>query len=214
MKVYGFSGLGADERVYYLLNEKLITEIIPVAWIPPFEKESIEEYAFRLSKKIEKSEEVILVGVSFGGIIAIEIAKLITPHKIILISSAVTLQEIPWYFRMMGLSKINKIIPPKFILPPAFINNWVFSIKKNEYKAMLKDILESTDKAFAKWAINQITNWKNLEEPRNVIRIHGTRDRLLPATNKTNIKINDAGHFMVIENAEEIAAIINRELKD
>ncbi|EMO06944.1 hypothetical protein LEP1GSC116_0666, partial [Leptospira interrogans serovar Icterohaemorrhagiae str. Verdun HP] len=34
-----------------------------------------------LSKQISKSEEIILIGVSFGGIVAIELSKIISVKK-------------------------------------------------------------------------------------------------------------------------------------
>ncbi|HNC31654.1 MAG TPA: alpha/beta hydrolase, partial [Cyclobacteriaceae bacterium] len=87
-EVYLIPGLGADRRVFQYLNlaEHSISHI---SWIEPLPNESIEQYAGRLTEQI-KSPDPILVGVSFGGMIAVEIAKQIKTNKIILISSART----------------------------------------------------------------------------------------------------------------------------
>ena len=86
MKVYGISGLGADKRVFEKLTLDL--ELIPIDWITPYKNERIEDYAKRLSKKIDKKEEFIIIGVSFGGLIATEISKILKSKLTILISSA------------------------------------------------------------------------------------------------------------------------------
>lgn len=46
MKIYAVSGLGADERVFQFLN--IDYHLIPILWVDPFPKESIEGYAERL----------------------------------------------------------------------------------------------------------------------------------------------------------------------
>lgn len=214
MKIYGFSGLGADERVFHLLNDKLKKPISPIPWIAPAEEESIEQYASRISEQIEKEKEIVLVGVSFGGIIATEIAKRTTVKKIILISSIATKEEVPWYFKLTGSLNTGKLIPEKHIIPPPLVANWFFSVKQTEHKELLKDILKHTDTSFAKWAVEKISTWANTSEPEGIIRIHGTHDRVLPITRKVSVKINNAGHFMIVQRADEIAGIINEILDD
>ena len=71
-ELFLFSGLGADKRVYEYLDLSAY-KVNHVDWIDPLPNESIEEYAGRLSGKIGKNNP-ILAGVSFGGMVAIEIA--------------------------------------------------------------------------------------------------------------------------------------------
>lgn len=52
MKIYCFSGLGADERVFKFLELGDDFEIIPVAWIEPDDFERIESYSERICKTI------------------------------------------------------------------------------------------------------------------------------------------------------------------
>lgn len=85
MKVYAISGLGADARVFQFL--KLPIEIITIDWLSPKRNESLSEYAARLIPQINIKQEFILLGVSFGGLIALELSKLLKPKATILISS-------------------------------------------------------------------------------------------------------------------------------
>lgn len=89
MKLYLIGGLGADERVFRYLDIKNETQVIK--WINPKSKEELKHYANRLLEQINQNEDFGLLGVSFGGIVAIELAKLAHPQKLILISSVETI---------------------------------------------------------------------------------------------------------------------------
>ena len=102
--IYCISGLGADYRVYDYLNLKY--ELVHLNWIAPKNKETIESYAFRLSKFIDIREDFYLIGVSFGGLIATEISKIIRPKFLFLISSVHLKSELPLLYRFIGTSNI------------------------------------------------------------------------------------------------------------
>ncbi|MGL5075499.1 MAG: hypothetical protein ACRDBG_06605, partial [Waterburya sp.] len=96
--IYCLSGLGTDDRVFQKLKFQGY-QPIHIHWIEPKKGETITAYAQRLTTQI-KSDCPILVGLSFGGIIAVEIAKQIATEKVILISSTKNKQEIPFYFKI------------------------------------------------------------------------------------------------------------------
>lgn len=79
MTLYLIGGLGADERVFKYLNINVKTQIIN--WILQEPNEELKSYAKRLTEQINKNEEFAILGVSFGGIIAIEMAKFIRPKN-------------------------------------------------------------------------------------------------------------------------------------
>ena len=81
MKLYLIGGLGADERVFQ--NLQLSTECQPINWIDPFKDESLGSYVNRLIPQIDQNERFGILGVSFGGIAALELAKLTNPEILI-----------------------------------------------------------------------------------------------------------------------------------
>ena len=83
-RIYVFSGLGADERVFKYLDFPGYEPVF-IRWLQPTKEEAIEHYSKRLTEQIGTSRPV-LIGLSFGGIIAIEVAKVIDTEKIILIA--------------------------------------------------------------------------------------------------------------------------------
>lgn len=203
------SGLGADERVFDFLDLSGY-ELIHIRWIKPLLNETIEQYAKRLAEQIT-IQNPIIIGVSFGGMIAVEIGKQIAAEKIILISSVQIRSEIPWYFRLMGSMGLHRLMPVSGGSPPAFLINYFFSVKEKSEKDLLKDIVEKTDPDFQQWAVDKILNWTNHTQLSNVITIHGTRDRIFSRHTATHL-LQNGGHFMIVNKAAEISALLKQIL--
>ena len=83
-----------------------------IDWIQPKKNESIKTYCVRLSKKI-KHKNPVLLGVSFGGIIAQELDKIIKVKKLIIVSSVKSHKEYPILYKIArdfaGL-KVDKMV--------------------------------------------------------------------------------------------------------
>jgi len=205
MKIICISGLGADERVYAAL--KLISEIITIPWVVPTKDETIQAYSKRLMQDIDTtSEEIVLIGVSFGGLIATEVAKLINPTLTILISSVATKYELPKIYRSTG--GLMRFIPWWMFLPP---KRMIIKLFKAENKELLQEILKDTDPKFVKWAMTTLVRWQNTEKPSPHLKIGGDKDLLLPSKNE-DILIKEGGHFMIVDKADEISHHINIQL--
>lgn len=200
-EIYLLSGLGADRRVFDFID---LSEFKPhhIEWIEPFPKESIEDYARRLTKQISATNPV-LIGVSFGGMMAVEIGKLITTEKIVLISSAKTSEDIPFLYKTIGLSRLHRLTPATLLKKVNVFTTWFFGVTNQGEKILLNEIINATDVKFLRWAIDQILNWKNKVELTNVISIHGTQDRLLPPR-KPEVLIQGGGHLMIVSRAKEV----------
>jgi pimeloyl-ACP methyl ester carboxylesterase len=209
--IYLISGLGADYRVFQKLN--LPSNHTHINWIDPISNsESIQEYTKRLGEQITHKNP-ILIGISFGGMIAIEMGKIIDTEKIILISSVKTKQEIPLKYRLFGASKLNKITPEWILNKSSFLLYYMFGVKSTEGKKLLKQIILDTDTHFMKWAINQLVNWENETTLNNIIHIHGNKDKLISVKSvKANHIIKDGGHLAVYENHKKVNEIIINEI--
>lgn len=182
-----------------------------VEWVTPLNNESIEHYAKRLLTQI-KGDKPILIGVSFGGIMAIEIGKLIDTAKVILISSAQTKSDIPIYFRRSGFSWLGKLIPSGLFKKTNPLTFWYFGTETKSERDLLRNIINDTDEKFLKWAMGRIAGWKNETVLMNTIKIHGTNDRILPLT-KADFEIMNGGHLMIVNRGEEISNLLKRILQ-
>ena len=209
--IYLFSGLGADERVFQKLTFPGYS-ITFVQWVTPDEGESMLQYAERLLPQIRTSHP-ILIGLSFGGMMAIEVAKLMATTQVILLSSAKNRTEIPFYFRFAGWLGLHHLLPTRLMKQASFISYWLFGAQSAKDRQLLKAILEDTDPRFLKWAINVIVHWRNQEIPESIQHIHGTNDRILPVRYVScSNRIKGGGHLMVFNRSDEVQAILNRIL--
>ena len=207
--VYVFSGLGADERVFYKINFSGYA-VHFIQWIAPQKNEAIEDYSLRLTAQITK-ENPILVGLSFGGMMAVEVAKHISTEKIIIISSAKSKNEIPFYFRLAGKFGVTKIIPATALIKINVFTNWFFSNRTVEDKKMLSAILHDTDPVFLKWAIHAIASWQNITIHQNLHHIHGDADRILPFKFVTcHETIKGGAHLMIVNRSAEVNLLLQK----
>src|ERR1051325_170514 len=209
--IYCISGMGADERVFNnleLSNHQL--KYIP--WIQPLKNEGIQEYAKRMSLAITDPNPVIL-GVSFGGIMAIEIAKQRNFKNIIIISSVKSKNEIPGWMKATGSWKLDKIFPLKpFPLINSFLNDRL-GVSNEEEKKLVDDYRGKTDPVYLNWAVHQVLNWQNEFLPNNLLHIQGSNDKIFPVkhVNATYV-INGGTHLMIYNRAAEISKIIDSEV--
>jgi hypothetical protein len=213
MNLYFISGLGADKRIFQHLVLPEVFKIYYIEWVAVLENETIESYCRRLSTQINQEEPFSLVGLSFGGVIAIEMSKFLSPVQTVLISSFCFKKEVPWYYILLGKSRIYKILPPRMLLRPNNMAFRLFGAYKPEIKNLLKHIFADTDPVFFEWAIRQLFSWDNHWKPANLLRIHGTADKILPYKEIMNaIAVKDGEHLMVYSKSAIISQILKEKL--
>src|SRR5690348_3066709 len=170
--VYFISGLGADHRLFQYLN---LQDIRPhfVHWITPAKNESWESYARRLLEQI-RTPFPILVGMSMGGMMAMEISKLIPVRKIILISSAKTCNEVPPYFRLLRIFQGHKWVSYPLLTQLGLLcGRWLFGTSCKADERLLREIIRDTDETFFRWAWQRVATWRSTYEDGHVVHIHG-----------------------------------------
>lgn len=213
MTIYFLSGLGANYSAFKYLTFPSNVQTVFIDWLPPVKNETLREYAKRIAEKINTEESFILVGLSFGGILATEVMEFVQPQKTILISSAARWQELPLYYKLAGKLGLNKLLPAAAIKKGNALINWLMGVSAIKDKHLVAEILKASNPDFSKWAINEIVNWRRKESPENIIRIHGDNDKVLPIINfKPDYLVKNGGHFMIANRANEISEIIKSEL--
>jgi pimeloyl-ACP methyl ester carboxylesterase len=212
VKTYFISGLGADKRAFYKIQLPVNYEAVHLDWIKPLPNEPFTDYAKRFSELIKRGEDFILIGLSFGGMLACEIAKLIPPKKLIIISSVSCYNELPWYFKIGGRLGLHRIISPAVYKQATLLNRFM-GAGDREMKSIVYSYVNNIDPAFIRWSLNIIVNWSHVDRPPNLIHIHGSNDHLLPRKYvKANYVVEKGGHLMVMNKAEEINKILGEIL--
>ena len=173
-----------------------------IDWIQPEKNESIKTYCVRLSKKI-KHKNPILLGVSFGGIIAQELDKIIKVKKLIIVSSVKSHKEYPILYKIARDYQLNNALP--FGMFDNFIK---FSLKLNINKLykridLAERYLTERNELYLEWAVWSLLNWKQQKHRPDLIHIHGDKDKVFPIENISKcIKIKGGRHEMIILKAK------------
>ncbi len=206
--IYCISGLGADEKAFSKLN-------IPgyhlhvIQWKLPSPKETLSEYATRMRAEITESDPV-LMGLSFGGIMSIEIARQIPVKKIILISSVKTRKELPRWMKAAGRIRLHKVVPLRSSRLTEPFQNRTLGVTNEEERLMARAYRRNVDIRYTKWAVHQVLTWGNTWQPGNLYHIHGDTDRMFPIKRVTpNFTIKNGGHFMILNKAAEVSSCIS-----
>ncbi len=198
--VYFLPGLAANSSIFkHIQLDTNVFEMHFLEWMIPFDDESISEYAIRFCKKINH-ENAILVGVSFGGIIAQEMNLVYDFKKIIIISSVKARHELPIHLQLAGKTKVYKLLPTSlFAQNIDLLSKYAFGKPIVKRLDLYKQYLSITDKRYLDWAIKQVVSWNQETSDPNLVHIHGDQDIIFPIENMKNCIIVEGGtHIMIL----------------
>jgi len=198
--VYFMPGLAASSMIFE--NIKLPEEQFEMyflEWFLPYGKESIESYASRMAQKI-RHENPVLIGVSFGGVLVQEIAKIIPVQKLIIISSVKSQLEFPTHFKIARNTKAYKLIPTQLLADIEKLVKYAFgdNIVAKRIK-LYEKYLSVRDKRYLDWAIETILCWNQKEGSASIVHIHGDSDEVFPIKHIQNcIVVKGGTHIMIL----------------
>lgn len=174
-------------------------EMYFLEWFLPIENESIESYALRMTQKITHNNPV-LIGVSFGGVLVQEMAKIIQTNKVIIISSVKSNKEFPSRFKIARNTKAYKLIPTQLLADIEKLVKYAFgdNIVAKRLK-LYEKYLSVRDKHYLDWAIETILCWNQEEINDAVIHIHGDEDEVFPIKHiRKCIVVKGGTHIMIL----------------
>ncbi|WP_041948361.1 alpha/beta hydrolase [Turneriella parva] len=173
---------------------------------------SKELFLSEIKAQIITKKKNVLLGVSFGALVAQDIASAVSAETLIVISSATEQAEIPRFYKGSLAKFVLRMMPNRLLNKPNFLINHMFSVQTNDGQKTLGDIIRDTDPTFIRWAIAYLQQWQkpNLSTVKHIYRIHGEGDRIFPNVNAApETSFVHGGHFAIYETADEV----NRCLK-
>jgi pimeloyl-ACP methyl ester carboxylesterase len=208
LKVYFISGIGADYRLFTYLQLPQDYRPVFIHWIPPNKDEPLRDYALRLAGQIDTTQPFIIVGLSLGGIMAVEIAKRFPPVCTIIISSIPVSAHLPRYYKLAHWLRLNQLVPASFLKTASEIKH-TLTMRSPANRKLMREVIRSGDDGFIRWAISAVLEWENTMIPQPFYHIHGTRDEVFPIslTNPTHI-VQKAGHMFLMSQPEAINTIL------
>lgn len=200
-------GMTPDARIFQQLLPRLPNALV-VPWIEPENGESLEHYSKRLAKTLSVTEPVVLCGVSFGGIVAMEVARSIDAKACVLISSIRSPRELPPWLRIWrfmggkaGSVLLNGIGTAARLFPSYARSRATVRLSK----------LGGRSGAWHRWATSAVLGWnpRPLPGSTSIIQIHGDRDGTFPIRYlRPDLLISGGDHVMALTHAERLAELL------
>lgn len=216
LQVFCIPGLGLTSQFFKNL-EIAYGEVNHLDWIEPDGWETISTYARRISEPLDDLKgEIVLIGHSFGGVVAQEIAAHKPVKHLILISSMRNPEEAPGRLKLLGKYGLHRLISRKVILFSFPFWARTHSYRTSVLRALFRDSVRSLSSHYFRWSLLQIATWsgvRQLEIP--VFRIHGTRDVtfLIKKIDHIDHVIPEGDHNMIYLKGEEISKVVNEQLR-
>lgn len=219
--VYFMPGLAASPKIFENIKLPEDTfEMFFLEWLMPIaDNEPITDYAKRIVQNI-KHDNPVLIGVSFGGVIVQEMAKVIKARKVIIISSVKCNGEFPRRMRFAKMTRAYRIFPTGLMqrvdwLAKLAVGNNMITRRLNLYEKYLS----VRDKKYLDWAFKTIITWDCTKPAEGVVHIHGDADEVFPPKYlKDFIPVKGGTHIMIINKAKWLNAnlprIISEEILD
>lgn len=197
--VYFMPGLAASTAIFERIQlSEADFEVHLLEWEIPLAKESLDEYAKRIAKKI-KRENPVLIGVSFGGILVQEMAKHIDARKVIIISSVKSNLEFPRRMKIAKTTKAYKLIPMSLILNLENLAKFSFGTKINHRLKLYEKFLSVRNIGYLEWAVEKVILWDRTVPDESVIHIHGDMDDVFPIKYIKECTVVEGGtHIMIL----------------
>jgi pimeloyl-ACP methyl ester carboxylesterase len=193
-------GMAANPTVFERIE--LPVEEFKMLWLTwkiPKKEESLKAYAQRMVEPIAKDKPVVLIGVSFGGVLVQEMSRFLMVKRLIIISSVKTKQELPARMKLARYSGVYKILPTGLL-------NYITQIEKlpvgstiRKRLKLYQQYLSVNDKNYLEWAIKEMLCWEQVQPIEDIIHIHGEEDLVFPIKNISDcIRIPSGTHIMIL----------------
>lgn len=201
------TGMTPDVRIFDRLTPLLPAASV-VPWIDALPHESISDYAVRLADSIAIREDVIVCGVSFGGIIARELAMRLNAKACVLVSSVRDASQLPPWYRVFRAFAQFPVEPVLNALGTAAAS----CPKRIRTDATARCTKFAGDAGvWHRWATASVLRWNascGLDKV-PVIQIHGDRDTTFPIRYvDADIVIVGGGHLLPLTHAPDVAKIL------
>ena len=203
-------GLSASREVFEPQLQQFPNAIVP-DWPEPNPGETFAAYAERFSEQLRPHRPCILGGMSFGGMLAQEMARFLKPEGLLLMATIRGPDELPLYGRIG--KRFRGLIPylPMRVLQTltgVFECPGVRSLFP--FRRILARQFREANRELFRWSLDQICRWSEppvVDCP--VWHIHGDNDLVLPASRTTpDCLVAGAGHVLSLSHPQDINRFI------
>ena len=210
-----FSGLAADANVF--VPQKLaFPQLVVPRWPVPRRNDTLESYCQRIAADLPSNGKLIIGGASFGGIVALQVAKNLSPAAVVLIGSVRSPSQLPW------IAKLARPLKPfvQFI-PVALLQLCCAPLASRTAKRFAPHLRGlawqfcRSDREVFRWSLARILDWKDapdLDCP--VFHVHGSRDMVLPVRyTHPDETVAGGGHVISLTHPDAVNEFVRRVIQ-
>jgi len=197
--VYMMPGMAASPKIFqYIILPENRFKIHWLKWVIPIENETLEAYAQRMSENV-KHENIVLLGVSFGGVLVQEMLPFLRVRKLIIVSSVKSTEELPPRMIIAKTTKAYKLVPTQLAGNIDAFSKYAVGKMVKKRLDLYKTYLTMSDSKYLSWAIENMVCWEQHRIIPNIVHIHGSEDSVFPIKYiKDCITIKGGTHTMIL----------------
>ena len=193
---YFLPGMGATSAMYAGAWRSL-PDTTFLEWPSDFTGDSLRDAAEYFVENENISEGDSMIGSSLGGMVACEIAALVDLNHLVLLGSARNREEV---------STLLSILHPLIHVTPIDFIQRIAGIVPHD----LTQMFEQADPKFIRTMCKAIFDWPGLQVEREVFRIHGKKDRVIPLPENVDLVL-DAGHLIALSHDEACVEALKKQ---
>ncbi len=209
-RLWFLPGLAANQKLFAPQLAE-IPQARMLDWIKPLTEESLADYAKRWSQQLDFRCEDVLIGMSFGGQVALELAKHLPLKACLLISANRRSSEIKNQFRIQA-----KVLPSlsDSMLRGSLLKVGIPLLKRWEGLGQqevlwLQEMVKEMDIDFFRWATQAAAQWNYEFNPSDfqmpIFQIHGEKDPIIRIQNPKEVEIlKGASHLLTLTHPKEL----------
>ena len=220
MEVLYLPGLASDHRLFSPLIGKFGGKNL--SWLKPDPKESIPDYSKRFAHSLSKENagDICLVGLCFGGVVAMEMAQHMPLHSLITLNTPGDSNDISPDFRK-GV-QIGKKLPQSVLKGLLAMKGASFFKEKDQLNdqqtQLVRDMVSDLDLAFLTWAAEASAGWDRatpLAFKCPKLSLHGESDSIVrrPKNMPTEL-MKGAGHLAPMTHPEVLSTHLEQFWKN
>jgi len=185
-----FPGLGADPRMFGQQQRFFGDDLECPSWLLPKPGEAFDDYARRWALQLKPApgddRPLFLGGVSFGGMVAMQMARHLRPTAVILIGSCRSAAAKP--NRWQVVRRVSDLIPNRFlgrhVLSLAGL--WVSFLDQldSTHRALLVRMAADSDPHLIRFGGHACADWQFMSQDEPdfppIHQIHGRLDSVIP----------------------------------
>jgi len=208
-------GLGTDASLYAVQRIAFPDLIVP-DWLPPRRNEALPDYAARMAAAVNPGGPCLVGGLSFGGMIALEMTRHLDARGCVLISSVMSPRELPRWMRWLG--PYAWLLPRRTDRIVSLFGTALLKTAGPVLPSRLRQLcvhFSKTQGTMLPWACRAATTWQpsTREWPCPVWHLHGDADPIFPHRwTRPDRLVPGGGHLLPLTHPFVVTAFLKEML--